>query len=127
MREPIQQRVGVGAGGGLDALPVTFADRQVRLGPFQGGDEMPLAGKCPLFGRREFVIGIGGHGHGRGRASEAIADAAVVFSAADEDANRFVVVIAPQDVINKRDIEVKFPGVFGLEFAGLELDNDVAR
>jgi hypothetical protein len=35
-------------------------------------------------------------------------------------------VLAPEHVIHKRDVEVELAGVFGLEFAGFQLNDDVA-
>ena len=58
--------------------------------------------------------------------AEAVADAAVVLTAADQDPDGLVVVVASEDVVDECDIEVKLAGVFGLEFAGLEFDDDVA-
>ena len=37
-----------------------------------------------------------------------------------------VVVVAAQQVVDEGDVEVEFAGVFGLEFAGFEFDDDVA-
>jgi hypothetical protein len=61
----------------------------------------------------EVVVGIGGDGHGRGGAAQAVPDAAVVFGAADEDADGFVVVAAPEHVVDERDIEVELPAYSG--------------
>lgn len=53
-------------------------------------------------------------------------NAAVVFGAADEDADGFVVVVAPEHVIDEGNIEIEFACVFGLELAGFEFNDDVA-
>jgi hypothetical protein len=37
------------------------------------------------------------------------------------------VVPAPKHVIDERDVEIQLAGMFGLEPARLELDDDVAR
>jgi hypothetical protein len=36
-------------------------------------------------------------------------------------------VLSPEHVIDEGDVEVELAGVFGLELARLELDDDVAR
>lgn len=54
-------------------------------------------------------------------------DAAVVFGAADEDSDGFIVVAASEHVVDERDVDIEPANVFGLVLAGLELDNDVAR
>jgi hypothetical protein len=58
---------------------------------------------------------------------QAVSDAAVVFAAADQDPDGFVMVAAPEGVVDEGDVEVEFPGVFGLELSGFEFDDDVAR
>jgi hypothetical protein len=90
-------------------------------------DDVAFVGKCLLFGRGKFVVGLGGDGHGRGGASQAVPDAPVVLGPADDDADGFVRVLAPEHVVDERHVEVELAAVFGLEFAGLELDDDVAR
>jgi len=71
-------------------------------------------------------MGVGDHCHGRCGAAEAVPDAAVVFCAADENADGLVVVIAAEDVVNEGDVEVQFADVFGLELSGLQFDDDAA-
>jgi hypothetical protein len=78
-----------------------------------------------LFRRREFVVGVGGEGHGCGGASEAVSDAPVVLGSADEDPDGFLVMPAPKHIVDERDVEAELAGVFGLELAGLEFDDDV--
>jgi hypothetical protein len=56
-----------------------------------------------------------------------VPDAPVIFGSVDEYADGFVVVVASEYVIDKGDVEVEFAGIFGLEFAGFEFDDDVAR
>jgi hypothetical protein len=51
----------------------------------------------------------------------------VVLGAADEDPDGFVVVAAAEHVIDECDVKVELAGVFGLEVAGLGLDDDLAR
>jgi tRNA C32,U32 (ribose-2'-O)-methylase TrmJ len=58
--------------------------------------------------------------------AQAVPDAAVVLGTADEDSDGFVVVISPEHVVDEGDVEVELAGVFGLELAGLEFDDDVA-
>jgi hypothetical protein len=53
----------------------------------------------------------------------AVADAAVVFVTADQDADGFVVVLAAEHVIDKRDIEVELACELGLELARLQFDD----
>jgi hypothetical protein len=54
-------------------------------------------------------------------------DAPVLLGAADEDADGFVVVVAPEHVVDGGDVEVEFSGVFGLELAFLQFNDHVAR
>jgi hypothetical protein len=49
--------------------------------------------------------------------SQAVPDAAVVLGAADEDADGFVMVLAPEHVVDEGDVEVELAGVFRLELA----------
>lgn len=62
---------------------------------------MSLVGKYFLFCCGQFVVGVGAHGHGRCGAAQAVADAAVVLRAADEDTHGFVVEVPAQDVIDQ--------------------------
>jgi hypothetical protein len=59
-------------------------------------------------------------------ASQAVPDATVILCAADDDANGLVMVLAER-VIDERDLEIGLAGIFELELARLELDDDVAR
>lgn len=93
--------------------------------PFEGRDEMSFVGQGVLLGCWEFVVSVGRDGHGRGGAAKAVADAAVVLGAADQDADGFVVIIAFQDIIDQGDIEVELPCIFGAEAASFEFDDDV--
>jgi hypothetical protein len=52
--------------------------------------------------------------------------AAGILRAAHADSDGFIVVAAPKDVVDEGDVEVELSGVFGLELAGLELNDDVA-
>ena len=81
---------------------------------------------CRSFGHRELVVGVRGDSQRRRGAAEDVPDAAVVLRAADEDADGFVMVGTAKDIIDKGDVEVEFDGVFGLELAYLQFDNDVA-
>ncbi|MET4096057.1 hypothetical protein ABIB51_003005 [Arthrobacter sp. UYCu712] len=42
---------------------------------------------------------------------------AVVLAAADQDPYGFVVVPAPEHVVDERDVEIELPGIFGLELS----------
>jgi hypothetical protein len=57
------------------------------------------------------VVGAGGHG--RGAASVTVPDAAVVLSAADEEADGLVVVFLPEHVVDECDAEVELPAYPG--------------
>ena len=69
----------------------------------------------------------GGNGHRRGGSTETVPDAAIVLRSADQNADGFVVIVAAEHVVDEGDVEVEFAGVFGLELARLEFDDDVAR
>lgn len=73
----------------------------------------------------KIVVGVRRHRYGPSGSPQAVPDAAVVLGAADQDADGFVVVLASEHVIYKRDIEVEFSGPFGLKLSSLELYNDV--
>lgn len=51
----------------------------------------------------------------------------MVLGAADEDADRFVAVRAPKHTVDKGYVEVELARILGLELAGLEFDDDLAR
>lgn len=95
-------------------------------GPIQGCRQVAFVRESLLFFGREFVVGVGRDSHWRCRASEAVSDAAVVLGSADENPNRFVVMVTAEHVVNEGDIEIQFAGVFRLELAGLQLDDHIA-
>ena len=51
-----------------------------------------------------------------GGASEAVSDAAVVLGAADENSYGFVVVFAPEDVVDEGDVEIDLSRNSGWNF-----------
>lgn len=88
---------------------------------------MPFVGQGEFLVGGELVVRVGGNGHGRGGTAEAVPDTAIVLSAANKDADGFVVVVAAEHVIDQGYVEVELAGVLGLELAGLEFDDHVAR
>jgi hypothetical protein len=51
----------------------------------------------------------------------------VVPAAADQDAHGAGLGFAAQPVVDEGDVEAELGGVFGLEFAGFDFDDEVAR
>ena len=71
-------------------------------------------------------IVIGGDAHRGLNAVERVLDLGFVLAAADQEADGRVLGRGLDEIIDGIDIEVQFPGEFGLERDGLEFDDDVA-
>jgi hypothetical protein len=72
---------------------------------------VPFVGEGVLLALRELVICVGRDGHRRGGAAETVPNAAVVLRSTDQNADRFVVIVAAEYIVDEGDIEVEFAGI----------------
>lgn len=93
----------------------------------EGRGELVLIGQRIALCRWQRVVRVRRHGHRGIGLPEGVPDGVVVAAAADEDPDRWIVGSEPELVVDDGNIEAELAGVLGLEFSGLELDDDVTE